>query len=61
MGSYARRLSALLSYRKANRRVQVEVRVDMSLETIGIFMMILGAATICAVISLYIAEHIEFE
>jgi hypothetical protein len=32
----------------------------MSLETIGIFMMIMGAATICAVGALYIAEYIDF-
>jgi len=32
----------------------------VSLETIGIFMMITGAATICAVFALYIAEYNDF-
>jgi hypothetical protein len=32
----------------------------MSLETIGLLMMIMGVATVCAVGALYIFEHNEF-
>jgi len=33
----------------------------MELETIGVLLMLLGAATLVAVLALYIYEHSEFE